>query len=414
MDWTEEHYNQILGFDVAWNVSKVEVNEEEEMVFVHVECLEGDLFCGECGALAPIHDHRKVRRWRHLPVMQYDCFIQARPPRVKCPDCNAVKSAELPWADARDRHTTRFEAHAVEVLKAAKSIADGRKLLGISWKAAHRILKKVVERGLERRDVLRSPVEFLSLDEKQYRRGQQYITVLSDPAGGRVLDIAEGRGKEQTEELLLKSLDYGQAMGVLAVSMDMWKGYRSAVELILPGADIVYDKYHVSALLNRAVDQVRRAENKALSATGVLKGTRYLWLKTGLADWQQVKVKRFVAMGLKVARSWAIKEAFRRFWGYSVAGWARRFFKTWYHWARCSRLEPVRKVARTIRDHLDGIMNYFKHRISNGFAESMNSRINALKANAKGFRKFENLRIAVLFHFGKLDLSPTRPHTICR
>jgi len=162
--------------------------------------------------------------------------------------------------------------------------------------------------------------------------------------------------------------------------------------------------------LNQAVDKVRRQEHKILSQQkdDTLKKSKYLWL-TGfenLTEEMQNRFNELQSLGLKVGRAYAIKETFDHFWDYSYAGCARKFFKQWYGWARRSKLEPVKKVAKMIKEHFENIITYLRHRISNAATEGFNGVIQSIKANAHGFRNFENYRIAILFQCGKLDLKP--------
>ena len=109
---------------------------------------------------------------------------------------------------------------------------------------------------------------------------------------------------------------------------------------------------------------------------------------------------------LKVGRAWSIKEMFRHFWTYRYRGAAISFFKRWYFWATHSKLQPVMKMAKTLQRHLEGMLSYLKHHITNAVTEGLNSKIQSIKANARGFRNFEHYRIAILFHCGRLSMCP--------
>jgi len=227
---------------------------------------------------------------------------------------------------------------------------------------------------------------------------------------GRVLDVVEERKEEACKNLLLQALTPDQREQVTAVALDMWKAYANAVEHLLPQAAIVHDRFHISQHLNQAVDQVRRAENKQLASEGDnrLKGTKHLWLYNNenvKADYSD-QFNRLKGSNLKVARAWALKEHFRPFWDYHSKGWAKRYFEQWYSWAIRCRLEPVKKVARMLTAHIGGLLNYFDHRISNAAAEGLNSKIQTVKSNARGYRSFEGFRTSILFHCGKLNMLP--------
>ena len=244
---------------------------------------------------------------------------------------------------------------------------------------------------------------------KSFRRGQSYITLLTDLEGARVLDVVQERTTAAATQLWA-TLSPEQKQAVEAVAVDMWEPFIQTIAQQVPGADIVHDKFHVSKYLGEAVDQVRRAEHKELLARGdeTLTGTRQLWLYNP-EHFSPQQVEAFAALKdlhLKVARAWAAKEMFAHFWEYEREGWARRFFKEWFGWVSRSRLQPVIEVAQMLRRHLDNLLTYLKHHITNAVTEGLNSKIQSLKAAARGFRNFENYRTRILFFCGKLNLYP--------
>ena len=194
------------------------------------------------------------------------------------------------------------------------------------------------------------------------------------------------------------------------LAVDMWEPFLNASRLKVPQAELVHDKFHVSGHLNEAVDQVRRAEHKELMAAGdeTLKGSRQLWLynPTNFSEEQAVSFAALRDSGLKVARAWAAKELFSRLWTYRYEGAARRFFRDWFGWVSRSRLRPLVKVARMLKTHLENILTYLRHPITNAVTEGLNSKIQMIKSNARGFRSFDNYRTRILFFCGKLNLYP--------
>jgi transposase len=196
---------------------------------------------------------------------------------------------------------------------------------------------------------------------------------------------------------------------VEAVAMDMSAGFAAATVEAAPRAAIVYDKFHVSKHLNEAVDKVRREEHRRLLEKGdeSLTSTKYLWLQGAYPEGDRaLKFSELCARNLKTSRAWYHKETFAEFWTQPDAGSASAFFAQWFGAARRSKLEPVKAVALTIKNHLHGLLNYFLFPITNAMTEGFNSKIQAIKADARGFRRFENYRYRILFHCGKLDLTP--------
>ena len=406
MDALTEHYRLLLGLDASWEVEEVDLSLTEQRVAIHLKHRGGKVACPECGANCPIADHAPERTWRHLDTMQFETVLRARVPRAKCGDCG-VKTTAVPWAGKHSRWTWMFEAFAVRVIQACSNVKRAAALLRLDWEATHRIMQRAVQRGLERRSV--EEVEQVGMDEKSFGRGQNYITVLTDLDGARVLEVSEGRDEEAAGQAWM-SLPPEQAAKVKAVAMDMWLAYINAAEANVPRAKIVHDRFHISKHLNEAVDKVRRKEHKALKAKGDrrLTGTKQLWLfnPENLSDPQWMTFAPLKELELKTSRAWAIKEQFRWFWEYRYAGAARKHFDRWYGWATRSRLKPMSDAAKTLKRHLGNILTYFHHRITNAVTEGFNSRIQSIKSAARGFRAFANYRTRILFYCGKLDIKP--------
>ena len=362
--------------------------------------------CPECGRECSIHDCAPERTWRHLDTMQFTTLIRARTPRSDCPE-HGVKTMQVPWAAPQGRFTLLFERFAVEVLLASASVSQACTLLAIGWDTAQEIMRRAVQRGLERRQLER--LKYLGMDEKSFRGGQSYVTLLTDLEESRVLDVVEERTAEAAGQLW-DTLSPEQKQAVEAVAVDMWEPFIQTIQTQVPEADIVHDKFHVSKYLGEAVDKVRRQEHKELLAAGdeTLKGTRQLWLYNpqNFSPEQAEEFSALKDLHLKVARAWAAKELFSKFWEYQEEGWARRFFKDWFGWVSRSRLKPVVEVAQMLKRHLENLLTYLRHHITNAVTEGLNSKIQSLKSAARGFRNFQNYRIRILFFCGKLALYP--------
>ena len=338
--------------------------------------------------------------------MQFTTLIRARTPRSDCPE-HGIKTMSVPWAAPQGRFTLLFQRFAVEVLLASATVSQACELLGLGWDTAQEIMRRAVERGLERRQL--EGLKYLGMDEKSFKRGQSYITLLTDLEKSRVLDVVEERTVEAAEELW-QTLTPEQKKTVEAVAVDMWQPFIQTIAKEVPDADIVHDRFHVSSDLGKAVDKVRRAEHKELMAQGdeTLKGTRQLWLYNpeNFSPKQAGEFSALKDLQLKVARAWAAKELFSKFWEYQEEGWARRFFKDWFGWVSRSRLKPMIEVAQTLKRHLENLLTYLKHHITNAVTEGLNSKIQSIKSAARGFRSFGNYRIRILFFCGKLHLYP--------
>jgi transposase len=401
------HYAQLLGLIPPWLVVDVRLKMEELKVEIEVQWPEGELVhCPECEELCRIKDHREERVWRHMDTMQFQTLLRSRVPRADCPT-HGAKTIRVPWAGPRSQFTLLFERFAIDVIYAARSITQAQELLRISWDQVQSIQARAVERGLARRKL--DALEYVGIDEKSFGKGHDYVSVLSDINEGRVLDVVKERTKEAADELW-KTIPMEQRGSIKAVAMDMWDAFMTSTRENVAQADIVHDKFHVAKYLGKAVDDVRKKENRELAGEGneILKGSKYLWL-TNPGNWSPDQEEIFKILRkeeLKVSRAWAIKEMFSEFWNFVYEKSAEKFFGRWYFWATHSRLKPVIETAKTLKLHLAGLLTYLKHHITNAVAEGLNSKIQGIKANARGFRNFGNYRISILFHCGKLNVYP--------
>jgi transposase len=402
-----EFYRVILGLQEPWEVKEVQVDAAQQKVEVRVGYREGTLWaCPESRERLPVHDHVE-RSWRHLDTCQFETVLVCRVPRLRLGD-GKVWTVPVPWAEKGSRFTLLFERMALTVLQMARSLKQAAGWLRLDWDAVQRIMERAVERGLARREL--EGLKHLGLDEKSFRRGQNYISVLTDLGPEpRVLEVAEGRRTEDAVGLL-HTLPEAQRAQVAAVAIDMSAAYAAAVHEALPAAAVVYDRFHVSKLLGEAVDQVRRAEHKELSAQGDerLKGSRYIWLWHP-AELSGEKLEAFEALAyqnLRTARAYYHRIQFLEFWECASVGAAQLHFTQWYQEARRSQLEPIKKVALTLKEHLLGLLAYFKHRITNAVTEAFNASIQSIKASARGFRNFDHYRTRILFFLGRLNLNP--------
>ena len=400
-----ELYEGILGLRRPWEVESVKLDTEKKSVEVKVGYKEGTLWASEAGERLPIYDHVE-RSWRHLDTCGFETLIVCRVPRVRTPE-GKVETVPVPWAGKGSRFTLLYERFAIEVLLACGSVSAAAELLGLSWDQVHAIMQRAVERGLDRRQL--EELRHVGMDEKSFAKGQSYVSLLTDLDTGRVLEVMEGNDREAAD-MLFATLPEEVLKAIEAVCTDMSGHFAAAAREALPTAALVHDRFHISSHLNDAVAAVHREENQRLQKLGDerLKGTQRLFGfdPANFRAEQAVKFAELKNSNLKAARAWGIKELFRRFWDYRYEGSARKFFKGWFGWASRSQLKPVIKVANMIKRHFENIITYLRHPISNGVTEGLNSKIQTIKANARGFRSFFNYRTRILFFCGKLDLYP--------
>lgn len=405
-------YQTVLGLTEPWVVEGVELRQPEQEVWVRVGPRPGAVLkCPDCSAACVGYDRAAERRWRHLDTMQYRTILISQVPRVKCSE-HGVRQVRVPWSEERSRFTALFETWAIRLLHET-TVSGVAELLGLSWDEAAHIQRRAVLRGLARRT--EEPVRVIGVDETSFQKRHEYVTVVNDLEGNRVLWVGDHR-RESTLREFWESRSREQQRSVRVVVMDMWDPYIAATRECLPNglSKIVFDRYHVSAQLTAAVGDVRKAEQRELRQAGEseravqLKGRRFTLVRgkaRRTAEDEQVLAMLRKA-GFKVGRAWAIKEAAAAIWECSSAKEAMAVFRKWYGWAMRSRLDPIKRAARMMKKYLYGILKYARHPFTNARTEGMNSKIQLIKHRARGYRNRQNFRNAILFHCGGLDLNP--------
>ncbi len=403
--FSEQFFELILDFGDEWNVKRVYVNTQKDEVDIFIEhdanLAENPSTREDC----PIYDHAPSRRWRHLDTMQFKTFINCCVPRIK-DRSGKVMTVNVPWADPYERHTYLFESLAIDILRGTKNQTKTSELLRCGFNVINRIIHNSVKRGMGKRPKGYC-FEHLSIDEKSFKKGHKYVTVLSDPISGVVVEVTENRDSTSSKQILKSSVKEEHRAKVKTVTMDMWKPYLSATKEILPNAEIVHDRFHLVKYLNDAMDKVRRREVKKHEE---LKNTKYIFLKNTekQTEKQRVKFKCIASANFEVSRAWQVKENFRDIFGCKTINEAFSLVFQWVRYALGVKIKEVTKVIETFQRHLSGIVNAMVSTFSNAMAERLNGKIQEVKSCGRGYRRFEKFRSAILFFHGGLNLYPLK------
>jgi transposase len=402
-------FETILGIGAPWHVARVELTTEEKRVELWLEHESTRWPCPECGTVLAGFDHAEERTWRHLDTCQFETHLHAEIPRVQCP-AHGVKQVRVPWAAPRSRFTLLMERLIIDLIQQCSTVKGACTIAAVSWDEAWGVMSRAVARGRSRKAAL--PITYIGVDEKAFRKGHRYHTIVCDLERSTVEFVAEDR-KTESLAAYYAQLTEAQKHALDAVAMDMWEPYIGATREGLPdgATKIVFDRFHIMRDMTKAVDTVRKLEHRAFLRDGKaspLTGTKYMWLFTDehRPDRHAATFATLQALNLKVGRAWAIKEALRTLWTYRQPAAVKRFFTRWYGWAVRSRLDPVKAVAATLKRHLDGVLRFVQHTITNGVAEGLNSKIMSIKRKAGGFRNAANFTTAIYFHCGGLELYP--------
>lgn len=404
-------YQQLLGLTEPWYVAGVRLDVPAQAVEVSVAVREQAWACPQCACRMHVHQW-ETRRWRHLDSCQFKTLIRADVPVVQCPE-HGSQTVAVPWAEKYGRFSKLFERLAIDLMREC-SVSAACAILRMSWDEADGIKQRAVTRGLARKEA--QPAQRLGVDEKSAGRGQNYVTVVArlEPGQAATVEyVGDGR-KQEALDGYWRQMPVEHRAAVEAVAMDLWEPYFNSTMAHVPEAaqKIVHDPYHLARMLSEAVDKVRKAEHRVLAQSGDerLAGSKYVWLY-GWENLPAVHQERFDQLRgqrLKTSRAWALKEMFRDFWNNETVTEGREFFRRWYSWAIRSRLEPIKQVARSFKEHLENVLTYFAHRITNAALEGLNNRIAGLVKKAFGYRNRERFKIDILFHLGGLDLYPSQ------
>ena len=402
-----ELFAAILGLHDPWYVTDVELRTKQGDVTVMIEAhSSSQLACPRCGKSCPGYDTRR-RTWRHLDTCEYKTIIIVDVPRVKCSE-HGVLQIDVPWAAPDSGFTVPMECLIIDWLLEASISAVARRMQ-LTWDEIDGVKQRAVKRGLERRKL--KTIHHVGVDETSYQKRHEYVTVVNDLDSGNVVYVADDRTHKSLDGFW-GILSPEQLRDIKAVAMDMSASYiRSTREHIVDAdSKICFDRFHVAKLLNDAVNTVRKQENRELAAEGsyVPARTKYVWVQNpeNMPPERRHIFDLLRTCSLKAGRAWAIKDAARKLWSYVTHGWAEKGWKKWIAWAMRSRLEPMKRAARTIRDRLWGIVNAVVLGVTNAGSESQNAKIQWIKKQACGFRNRERFRNAIYFHLGGLDLYP--------
>ena len=386
----------ILRLSSDWQVDQVTMDTEAQRVDVYLSHSGKNLVCLEIGERGTLYDPRRSRSWRHLDWFRCKCFIHCRITRVDA----GIKTIQIFWADASSRVTYFFERWAIDLLKATTKQTKTAKLLRCGFNQLNRIMHRSVERCLDRRSL--KGIEHVSVDEKALKRNHMYATVVSDSARGVVIDVGEGRTKKGTIALLERIFAKIKE-DVETITIDMLKAFIGVVKHALPKAILTHDRFHLIQYLNEAINRVRRWEVKPHPE---LKGTRYVLLKNeaNRTQKQDEIFKVIQESNIQVGLARWLHEEFKGVFECPSFAEAKTYFELWLTSVQDATVTEVIKVAEMFERHFDGVCNALCHEQSN--AKACNGKIQEIKTMGRGYRTFENFRVAILFFCAGLDLYP--------
>jgi transposase len=399
----QELFRVALGLAEPWKVTKIDFSADQHQLDLWLDFPVGSRFaCPECGRSGcGVYDSAD-RTWRHLNFFEHKTFLHARQPRIECPD-HGVKTVEVPWSRPGSGFTLLMEAFILVLVQGGMTAAQAARLIGEHDTRLWRVLQHYVEKARSEADF--SEVTAIGVDETSRSKGHHYITVFMDldEDKRRVLFATEGKDAS-TVTRFREDLEAhgGQAEQVKEACLDMSEAFIGGLKGQFPDAKQTFDNFHLMQVMAKAVDEVRREEQRGHPE---LKGSRYVWLKNAWnrTEKQAQTFDQLRDSRLATVRATYMKEVFQDLFACESLEEAEPMLKRWYFWATHSRIAPMIKAAKTIKEHWAGVLRWFTSRISNGILEAINSLIQSAKAKARGFRSPRYLITMVYLIAGKLD-----------
>jgi len=376
--------------------------------------------CSGCGRAGATYDHLPARGFAFVPLWGLAVTLIYGLRRIDCRNCG-VKVERVPWCDPAGK-SPMTTALLVFLARWARRLSwqQVATVFGVSWDSGYRAVEHVVAYGLKQRDL--SGIGAIGVDEVAYAKGHQYLTLVYQLDGPcrRLLHISQGRSVKGLLGFfrMLKRAGIDYARTIQFVCSDMWQAYLKVIARKLPAALHILDRYHIVANLGKALDQVRAEEARKLSHRGwdVLKHSRWLLLRRRkrLSGRQRFKLRQILQWDLQTVRAYLLVEGLQAMWEYRSPGHAGRFLDAWYRRVMRSRLEPLKKVARSLRQHRELILNWYRAKklYNCGIVEGLNLQVKLRFRKAFGFRTFAAMEVALYHQLGHLP-EPELTHEFC-
>jgi transposase len=393
--------------------------EGTERPTLEVEVLarkNGRPICSGCGRPGPGYDRLPERRFEFVPLWGIAVYFVYAMRRVDCRSCG-VTVERVPWARGKSHLTTSYRWFLARWAK-RMSWQEVASVFRTNWRNVFESVKHAVFWGIFHQEL--GSIEAIGVDEIQWQRGHRYLTLVYQIEDGmkRLLWVAQDR-TEQSLRGFFRYLSDAERQSIRFVCSDMWQPYLNVIAEQLKDAVHVLDRFHIMKKMNEAIDEVRRSEAQRLAKDGyepVLKHSRWCLLKRpeNRSEKETVKLSELLQYNLQSVRSHLMREDFQRFWEYTSPGWAVKFLDQWCVRTMRSKIEPMKKIARSLREHRDLILNWFRAQgtVSSGSVEGLNNKAKLTIRKAYGFRTYEAIEIALYHTLGDLP-EPNFTHEFC-
>lgn len=351
------------------------------------------LTCPVCGTSVQGRFEEKTRRWRHLALWGMTVYLEGPIRRLRCPTCESVRTERVPWARPGSDFTHPFEDVVAFLAQSLNrtAVAD---LAKVSWETVGRIAGRLVAEKLDDRRF--EGLRRIGVDEIAYRRHHKYLTVVVNHDTGKVVWAAPGKSAETLSAFFLE-LGPERLASIELVSLDLSAAFQKALREWLPNAKIVFDKFHVAQLAQKALDEVRRDLVRELDPDqrSALKKSRWALLRrpdtSTNPEKDEAKISEIQKHNAPLYRGYLLNGSLLEVLDAPSRQQAEIEAKNWLAWAARSRLKPFLRLGRTVRKHLEGILTAVETGLTNARLEGINNKIRLLSHRAYGFHSAQSL-----------------------
>ncbi len=407
---SEKLFSMALGLQAPWQVEEIAFSDgamKPKELHIRIGFLRGSRFPDAQGVACAVHD-TVTRSWQHLNFFEHACVLHCQVPRIKT-SAGGIENVEVPWARPGSGFTLLFEAFALALIEREMPVNRVAEILRVNPQRIWTVFNHWVGNALLSDDP--SGIEKLGIDETSIAKGHHYVTLGVDLDAGRVIHVAEGKGKDEVKAIQqhLESKGVNKKQ-IKEVSMDLSPAFIAGVATSFPKAKITFDRFHVVKLLNEAMDKVRAVQRKEHAA---LKGHKYTFLKNrkNLSDKKKKELDELVELYPTLGQAYRLKVLFNDVWDMADKEDATQFLTQWCSEVEAAKIPAFMKFARTVKSHWQGIIHFVETRISNGILEGINSKVQLAKRRARGFRNVRNFINMIHFLCGKLTFNYPRYFT---
>lgn len=404
----EQLFEHALGDIRPWSVASVRFEtdgEGKKTLHIDLDFVRGSEFTDTEGHSSKAYDVAP-RSWRHLNFFQHECYLHAPVPRVTNAGGQIVRF-QVPWARRNTGFTLLFEAYVMSLIGAEMPVSGVAGLVGEHDQRIWNIFLAYVEQGRAQTDY--SQIERVGMDETSHRRGHDYVTIGVDLAQRRVFDVQPGKDHRAVAGLGAFLAQHGSdPAAVTDVSIDMSPAFIKGVDETFAQAEITFDRFHVTKEVNKALDEVRRLEQREAKTLKdyALKGHKYtvLYNQQNLSAKKRAQLDQLLVLYPTLGKAYRLRQLFQEFWDIPDPKAAEAYLNNWCQQALDSQIFPFVKVVQTIKSHWSGIIRFIQSQISNGILEGINAKIQLAKRRARGYRNNQHFKAMILFIAGKLNL----------